>query len=202
MRWALLTIVLVAVIAATVGVVRGLQPVLPSTVAPTWYTKAIYPLEHVGVIRATARRYDLDPALVAAIIYTESGFDERARSERGAIGLMQILPDTAQQIARESGGVGFVVSDLENPRVNIRYGCYYMRYALDMFNRDTVAAVASYNAGVGVASRWVTAAQGRRLRIDDIPYPETRAFVQRVLLFRKVYREAYGEQLGRRPPSR
>ena len=114
----------------------------------------MYPLDHAGAIRSSARRNGLDPALVAAVVYAESRFDEQARSSQGAVGLMQVLPDTADQIARESGGVAFTTADLEDPAVNVRYGCYYLRGALDAFDGDVVAAVASYNAGMGAVAEW------------------------------------------------
>ena len=124
---------------------------------PPWYTQTVYPLEHAGAIRAGARRYDLDPALVAAVVYAESRFDEHALSSQGAVGLMQILPETAEQIADESGGVTFTTADLEDPRINVRYGSYYLRQALDVYDGDVRAAVASYNAGMGAVGEWVAA---------------------------------------------
>jgi soluble lytic murein transglycosylase len=158
-----------------------------------------YPLEHADAIRDGARRYDLEPALVAAVVFAESRFDERARSERGAIGLMQVLPETADQIAAESGGVTFTAADLEDPHVNVRYGCYYLRYALDLFDGDLRAAVAAYNAGVGTVAGWreQAAAQGRRLLPREIRFEETRAYVRQVLDARTGYRETYGRQLDR-----
>ena len=134
-RRALIGSVLVAVaLAAVLGAARWVAPLF-ATGAPSWYTKTVYPLEHTDAIRDGARRYDLEPALVAAVIYAESRFDEHARSSQGAVGLMQILPETAEQIAGESGGVTFTTADLEDPRVNVRYGCYYLRQALDALRR-------------------------------------------------------------------
>lgn len=169
---------------------------------PSWYTRSLYPLEHAGAIRDGAHRYQLDPALVAGVVYTESKFDEHARSSRGAVGLMQILPATAAQIARQSGGVTFTSKDLENPRINVRYGCYYLRHALDAFDGDVRAAIASYNAGMGAVTDWRAAAarQGHGLRIRDIPYAETRAYVQKVLEARRVYREMYRDRLRPETP--
>jgi soluble lytic murein transglycosylase len=114
---------------------------------------------------------------------------------------MQVLPETAEQIASETGGVAFVAADLEDPRVNVRYGCYYLRSALDAFGGDTLAAVASYNAGMGAVGEWeaAAAADGHHLRLADIPFAETRAYVERVLEARKVYRQTYGDSL--RPPA-
>jgi len=136
---------------------------------------------------------------VAAVIYAESRFDAGARSSHGAVGLMQVLPETAGQIARETGGVAFVPEDLADPEVNVRYGTYYLRTVLDQFTGDTVAAIAAYNAGAGVVQEWVDEAHaaGHDLRIPDIPFPETRAYVRSVLEARKVYRQTYGDRLPR-----
>jgi soluble lytic murein transglycosylase len=191
-------VVLVATgIVAVLAVAHRVAPLLAGGNAPSWYTKTVYPLEHAGAIRAGADRYDLDPALVAAVVYAESRFDEHARSSQGAVGLMQILPETADQIADESGGVAFTTADLEDPRINVRYGSYYLRQALDAYDGDMRAAIASYNAGMGAVDEWLAQAreEGRRLRLADIRYAETKAYVEKVLEARRVYREEYGERL-------
>jgi soluble lytic murein transglycosylase len=197
-RRLLVAALLVAVVlGVVVGVARWAAPLF-ATEGPSWYTKSVYPLEHTGAIRAAARRYDLEPALVAAVVYAESRFDEHARSTQGAVGLMQVLPETADQIAGESGGVTFTTADLEDPAVNVRYGCYYLRHALDAYDGDLRAAIASYNAGMGAVAEWRADGGGRPLRLRDIPYPETRAYVKKVLEARRVYRDTYGEQLDGR----
>ena len=188
-----------AVLAGLVGVVLWVSSGAGGVHAPGWYARTVYPLEYEGAIRTSARRNDLDPSLVAAVIYAESRFDAHARSSYGAVGLMQLLPETAAQIARETGGVAFVPADLDDPRVNIRYGCYYLRTVLDRFGGDRVAAIAAYNAGAGVVAEWEVAAraEGHPLRLADIPYAETRAYVRSVLEARKIYRETYGDRLRR-----
>ncbi len=94
---------------------------------------------------------------------------------------MQVLPETARQIADETGGSSFVEADLEDPKVNVRYGTYYLRTVLDQFDGDTLSAVAAYNAGGGAVGEWKAgaAAEGHSLRAGDIPFPETRAYVER-----------------------
>ena len=87
------------------------------------------PLRHEDIIRQQARAKDLDPALVAAVIYRESKFRDQT-SDAGAKGLMQILPDTAKFIAARSGGTRFELRDLANPQINIAYGCWYLRYLM------------------------------------------------------------------------
>ena len=197
-RLLIAAVLVVAVLAAVTVVTRWATPLLGAAGGPSWVTGTVYPLDHAEAIRAAAHRYDLDPALVAGVIYAESKFDTKARSSQGAVGLMQILPKTAEQIARESGGISFTAADLEDPRVNVRYGCYYLRNALDAYGGDVRAAIASYNAGVGVVGEWVRQAhaEGHELRVRDIPYPETRAYVKNVLEARRVYRETYAGRLG------
>ncbi len=104
------------------------------------------PLRHEDVIRQQAADKNLDPALIAAVIYRESKFRDQT-SKAGAKGLMQILPDTAHFIARTSGGTEFEEGDLADPQINISYGSWYLRYLLDRYDGNTVAAVAAYNAG-------------------------------------------------------
>ena len=191
--------VLLALAAVIIGVgvwVVGAR----SAGAGSWYDRAVYPLQYDDAIRLSSRDNRLDPALVAAVIYAESRFDAGARSDHGAVGLMQVLPETAQQIAGETGGVDFVPEDLTDPEVNVRYGTYYLRTVLDQFDGDVVAAVAAYNAGAGAVQEWLDeahAAGHKRLRISDIPYEETRAYVRSVLEARAAYRHAYGDRLPR-----
>lgn len=162
---------------------------------PSWYARAVYPLEHEKLIRQAARRNDLDPALVAAVIYAESGFREAAESESGAVGLMQLLPSTAKEIARRTGGERFEVADLRDPRVNIRYGSNYLRYLLDAREGSLVEAVAAYHAGVRNVDRWADGAGGE-LSVDDIPFVDTHDYVHEVIGLIDVYRRAYGAELG------
>jgi soluble lytic murein transglycosylase len=153
------------------------------------------PLHHEDIIRQQAADKDLDPALVAAVIYEESRFRDQT-SHAGARGLMQITPDTADFIARQSGGYRFVQDDLATPQINIAYGTYYLRYLLDRYDGDETKAIAAYNAGHGNVDSWVAKAGGD-FDASDIPFPETRAYVANVLERRGQYRERYGNELGR-----
>ncbi|MHB8492704.1 MAG: lytic transglycosylase domain-containing protein [Solirubrobacteraceae bacterium] len=155
------------------------------------------PLADAGVIRAQAQEKHLDPALIAAVIYAETKFDPRT-SPAGALGLMQIEPETAAFIAHRSGGIDFTTSDLASPAVNLAYGCWYLRYLLDHYEQQELPTVAAYNAGLTAVDRWVAAAarEGRSLAVQSIPYPETRAYVERVLSAQGAYRATYPQQLG------
>jgi soluble lytic murein transglycosylase len=156
------------------------------------------PLRHEDIIRQQAQQKDLDPALIAAVIYAESHFRDGQTSAAGAQGLMQLTPATARYIAHKSGGTQFVVDDLATPQVNIAYGAYYLRYLLRRYEGNVDFALAAYNAGEGNVDRWIAAAQARdrALTIGAIPYGETRAYVKRVLTVRGQYRRSYAEQLG------
>jgi soluble lytic murein transglycosylase len=155
------------------------------------------PLADTRIIRAQAAEKRLDPALIAAVIYCESKFEPRP-SSAGAEGLMQILPQTAYYLAKLSGGRTFNSSDLATPSVNVAYGSYYLRYLLDHYGGNEVLALAAYNGGLANVDRWVAHADaaGRELTIEEIPFPETREYVRRVLDAEQVYRSDYARELG------
>ena len=155
------------------------------------------PLSDEGVIREQAAEKHLDPALIAAVIYAETKFEPR-QSSAGAEGLMQILPATAYFLAHLSGGSRFTAADLASPRINVAYGSYYLRYLLNHYRGNEMLAVAAYNAGLANVDSWVAEANaaGRQLTVAAIPFPETRAYVERVLGAQHEYRAKYPRQLG------
>ena len=128
------------------------------------------------------------------MIYEESRFRDQT-SHAGARGLMQITPETARFIARDSGGTAFVEGDLATPQINIAYGSYFLRYLLDQYDGDAQLAVAAYNAGETRVNEWLAAADGD-FGLGDIPFPETRAYVGNVLDRREEYAEHYADDLG------
>ncbi|MCP9488996.1 MAG: lytic transglycosylase domain-containing protein [Solirubrobacteraceae bacterium MAG38_C4-C5] len=155
------------------------------------------PLRHADIIRQQAREKDLDAELIAGVIYQESRFRDQT-SSAGARGLMQITPETARYIANLSGGTRFVTEDLATPQVNIAYGSFYLRYLLDQYDGDEVVALAAYNGGETNVNRWLAEAdvEGRDFEVDAIPFPETRAYVDKVLEARDDYADAYPRELG------
>jgi peptidoglycan lytic transglycosylase len=177
---------LVSVLAVAVGSV--LSVLYLEDAKPGWYSRIRYPLAYESIIRGHAKNYDLDPALLAAVIYRESKFDPNARSSSGAIGLMQLLPETAEGIALHTGGSKFVPRDLYDPEINIRYGSFYLRRLLRKYG-DTRLALAAYNAGQRNVDEWLAAGKG-------IEFPETRQYVDEVLELEKIYRRAYRDELG------
>jgi peptidoglycan lytic transglycosylase len=124
------------------------------------------------------------------VIYQESKFNPDVKSSSGAIGLMQLLPATAEGIAVHTGGTKFVESDLYNPEINVRYGAWYLRHLLDKYG-DERTALAAYNAGQQNVDRWRAAGKG-------VQFPETVAYVDRVERLKEIYRRAYGSALD--PP--
>ena len=158
---------------------------------------AALPLRHDDIIRQQASDKNLDPALIAAVIYEESRFRDQT-SHAGARGLMQITPATADAIAKHSGGVRFKQSDLSEPQINISYGAYYLRLLLDHYGGNETLAIAAYNAGIGNVDKWVADAGGAEefRSAEHIPFPETRAYVENVTDRRRDYRENYADDLG------
>ena len=149
------------------------------------------PLRHEDIIRQQSREKQVDPALIAAVIYKESRFRDQT-SSAGARGLMQITHETADYIERLSGGTEFEYSDLADPDLNIRYGTFYLAYLLDLYDGDLVAALAAYNAGPSNADRW----GGSEMTVEDIDFPETEAYVKGVLEKQREYRHTYEIELG------
>lgn len=149
------------------------------------------PLRHEDIIRQQAEEKGVDAALIAAVIYAESRFRDQT-SEAGARGLMQITPQTANEIERHSGGTTFTIADLSDPEINIRYGTYRLRELLDRYGGNVIAALAAYNAGPARVDEW----GGGDLGLDDIGFEETRGYVAEVLDKQRAYREKYATELG------
>ncbi len=129
------------------------------------------PLRHDDIIRQQASDKHVDAALIAGVIYTESRFRD-ATSHVGAKGLMQLMPETADYIARKSGGTRFTRADLATPQINIAYGTWYLRYLLDKYKGNTILTLAAYNAGEGKVDQWraAAAARGEKFRVAG-PHP-------------------------------
>jgi soluble lytic murein transglycosylase len=155
---------------------------------PPWWARLWYPLRYSAIVRGHAANYHLNPALLAAVIEQESKFNPDARSSTGAVGLMQLQPDTAKGIAIHTGGSKFVLSDLDNPEINVRYGAWYLRHLLDKYH-DERTALAAYNAGQHNVDIWLGKGEG-------VQFSETRAYVTRVERLKGIYRRAYATQLG------
>jgi len=173
-----------------VGIVAGVLLGVVGTVDRA-IQELTLPLRHEDVIRQQSREKEVDAALIAAVIYSESKFSDRT-SSAGARGLMQITPETAQEVKRHSGGTAFTLGDLSDPEINIRYGTYVLRELLDRYGGDVIAALAAYNAGPANVDKW----GGSDLTVEGIKFPETRAYVEEVLDKQRAYRDKYSRELG------
>lgn len=158
-----------------------------------WVRTIAYPVDHVQTIEDAAARHGVDPALVCAVIKCESGWDEDAVSHAGAVGLMQVMPATAESL----NGLGIVDAGsydpaaLADPTVNIEYGCAYLGY-LQTHLSSLDEVIAAYNAGIGTVQGWI--ADGGTLP-EGIEYAETRAYLERVREAYEGYQRSYPEGL-------
>ena len=168
------------------AVVAGAFLVVDET-SPPWFERIRYPLRYSEFVRVHARRHNIDPALLAAVIYQESKFRSDAKSSSGAIGLMQLTPETARGIAIRTHGSAFHTKDLYNPEINIRYGSWYLDNLFKKYG-DEREVLAAYNAGQGNVDRW-------RANSEPIQFAETRAYVKRVEDLKRIYRAAWRSQL-------
>ncbi len=157
---------------------------------PRWYERMRYPLRYEEIVRGHAENYRLEPQLLAAMIYQESKFDPEARSSSGAVGLMQLLPETGQGIADRTGGDSWRPEDLLIPELNVRYGAWYLRHLLDKYDDESLA-LAAYNAGQTNVDEWRRDGAG-------IQFAETRHYVERVQELKRMYADVYASELGLR----
>ncbi len=159
--------------------------------------KWMYPIKYQEEIIAASQRYQVDPYLVLAIIRSESAFINDRVSKKGAVGLMQIMPETADWIVSQAGFQPSTPDYLDDPNTNIHIGTWYLSFLLQKFNGSYVQAIAAYNAGPGKVNTWLQRDQwdGTRERIEDIPFGETRHYVQRVLYYHGRYQKIYNKQL-------
>ena len=181
--WWLLQVLVVAVIAfVLIGGWGGVER--------SW----IYPYDYRSYIETSAESRRTDPFLVAAVIKHESKFEPRARSDGGALGLMQLMPATAEWIARQLGEP-FTEEYLYDPALNIRYGVWYLAELEREFGGNDILALAAYNAGRGNVRDWMERFHWTQQfdEIEAIPYPETRFYVRRVLEDREQYKRLYDE---------
>jgi soluble lytic murein transglycosylase len=189
-RWSKPKRILAALGAVAAGLVGGYFLSKTDPVQQT-LLEVTLPLRHEDVIRQQAREKGVEAPLIAAIIDSESHFRDQT-SSAGARGLMQITPSTAEEIEKLSGGQNFVYEDLADPELNIRYGTFYIRHLLNIYDGNEIAAIAAYNAGPANVAEW----GGADLEESDIGFQETRDYVDKVIEKRDAYREKYPEDLG------
>ena len=179
-------IVLIVIACTMILVVAG-----NLTIPKIW--QIFYPLHYKEEVYKVAEQYELDPYLLFSIIKVESKFNNRAVSEKGALGLMQIMPTTGAWAAENISYESFDYDDLYDPKVNIKIGAWYLKYLLSEFNNNLIITLAAYNAGQGNVKRWLSTEiwNGSSDKIDNIPFYETKAYVDRVLTNYQRYKNIY-----------
>ncbi len=170
-------------------------------VAAFWINRALekhtYKLLYVEQIKANAEACGLDPFLVAAVIHCESGYDVDAVSPAGAVGLMQIMPDTGAWIADKLKIEGYCDQQLCDPDTNIQLGCWYLQYLTERFGGAHKHMLAAYNAGPNNVQKWLAdETYSTEGNLTEIPFLETRNFVERVTRAYEKYRELYEKELA------
>ncbi|OQB25154.1 MAG: Soluble lytic murein transglycosylase precursor [Firmicutes bacterium ADurb.Bin182] len=154
-----------------------------------------YKLVYPGFIKTFSSLYELDPFLVAAVIHCESDNVPNAVSRSGAVGLMQIMPETGEWIAGKLEIEDFSPEDLNEPELNIRIGCWYLRFLYDRYDGNMTNMLAAYNAGHGNADKWLSdksiSEEGQLL---NIPFKETKDYVEKVLRVYDKYKALYSEK--------
>ena len=158
--------------------------------------RTIYPLRYTEPIREASEENGLEPAFVASVVYTESRFRPHVESHREAYGLMQLLPQSAHFIQRKSD----IKGDYRDPEVNIRLGTWFLGYLEDRYKGDERLMLAAYNSGEGTVDAWISD-EGFDIA-KDIPYKETRHYVNNALEARQTYRELYGKNLHKNRKNR
>ncbi len=157
--------------------------------------KKIYPIKYSEYVYKYAEEYNVDPILVFAIIKAESNFNPNVVSSSKAIGLMQLMDSTAEEIARKLE-INFAKgSSLYNPELNIQLGTKYFSNLMKEYNNNYLLALTAYNAGIGNVKRWIE--QGIIKEdgsdIENIPYKETNNYVRKIVRDYKIYKELYEE---------
>ncbi len=168
----------------------------------TEFTKSLYPVKYEYYVEAASKEFDVDVCLIYGVIRTESGFDPNAVSQAGAIGLMQIMPETFTWL--QNYRTDFMPDklldseELYKPNVNIEYGTYMLRYLLDHYNGETALVICAYNAGYGNVDSWLEDGTIPKTGVtsEDIPFTETANYLDRVTEAMNIYRTLYYEEIG------
>ncbi len=153
--------------------------------------KTLYPLEYTQFVETEAKKYNLDKYFVYAVIECESGFDPKAESAVGAVGLMQIMPDTFTWIGGKLKDTTDF-SDATDPETNIAYGCWFYGWLMERYE-DEKTAIAAYHAGMGNVDAWL---KDERYSHDGktlykIPFPSTEEYAEKVIKTKNIYYKLY-----------
>lgn len=162
----------------------------------TWISERLYPVKYKGIIMEKSNKYEVDPHLIAAVIRVESNFKPSSESPKGAVGLMQLMPTTAEWIVERAAMDAVSDDKLKlDPELNIELGTWYLKHLLERFEGDMIISIAAYNAGPGNVSKWLSEQtwDGQYESADQIPFGETRNYVQKVVYYYNKYKELYPE---------
>jgi soluble lytic murein transglycosylase len=180
-----------ALLVAAAGIAAALAILPLIREAPDTVRRSVYPLRYEETIRDVSAEHGLEPTLVAAVVYTESRFRPDAKSHQRAYGLMQLLPETARFIQERSG----IEGSFREPTVNLRMGAWYLDYLDGRYMGDERLVLAAYNSGEGRVDAWIS---GEGFDVgEDIPFKETRDYVENVREAQRTYEELYGRNLYR-----
>ncbi|MGN0518954.1 MAG: lytic transglycosylase domain-containing protein [Acutalibacteraceae bacterium] len=156
------------------------------------FYKSLYPVKYENYVEQAAKKYNVDEALIYAVIHTESGFNADAQSQAGARGLMQIMPTTYTWLQTHLPSEDGSVENLLEPETNIEYGVYMLSFLMEHYENKRTALCA-YNAGMGNVDKWLKDSElsydGKTISV--IPYPETSQYAERVLSAEKMYNKLY-----------
>ncbi|HZG15774.1 MAG TPA: lytic transglycosylase domain-containing protein [Candidatus Bathyarchaeia archaeon] len=159
--------------------------------------KWMYPIKYENEVLQASNQFQVNPYLVLAIIRAESDFSTDKISKKGAVGLMQVMPDTANWVVNQANFEPITEAELFHAKTNIEIGTWYLAFLLNKFGGDQVKAIAAYNAGPGKVSEWIDRNlwDGTIQSVQDIPFGETRNYVQRVVYFQERYQKVYDTKL-------
>lgn len=154
--------------------------------------KKLYPIKYSEYVEKYAREYNIDKYMVYAIIKAESNFDEKAKSESNAIGLMQIMETTAIETASKME-LEITEEDLFNPEINIKIGLNYFAYLVEQYNNNYALAIVAYNAGIGNVNKWIENGTIKQdgTDIENVPFKETNNYVRKILRDYEIYKGLY-----------
>jgi soluble lytic murein transglycosylase len=159
-----------------------------------WMNRWLYPIHYQEDIQLSADNYSLEPHLLAAIIRVETNYSTDVVSKKGAIGIMQLMPDTAEWIVKKAGFSNVTKKSLSSRAdISIEVGSWYLKSLNDQFKGNKYVVIAAYNAGPGKVSSWLADGtwDGKFETVDQIPYGETRHYVQRVIYYYNKYKTLY-----------
>lgn len=152
--------------------------------------KHVYPVKYKDIVFEAAEQNNLERTLIFSVIKIESGFNEKAKSKKGALGLMQITPSTGEYIAKMLNVKQY---DLLQPETNVKFGCYYLKYLINRF-KNTETALCAYNAGESTVSIWLNNPDysDDKIALKSIPFSETNEYINKYKKTFSKYKKIYG----------